>query len=376
MIKFWDYSLEYKILRKKIIGNIDNVLKSGDLIFGKQIKLFEKNFIKKNKSKFGIALNSGTDAIYIALKSLNIGINDEVITVSNTAIPTIAAIKNTGAKVLFVDVNDDYLINTNKIEEKITKNTKAIVVVHLYGQPCDIKNLLKLSKKYKIDIVEDCAQSFGAKFQNKIVGNFGAFGCFSFYPTKILGTYGDGGFLTTNNKLLYEKAKRIRFYGIETSNPKKKFYNEYYSNENGTNSRLSEIQSSILNIKIKNINKDIKRRREIAKIYFSNLKNTELILPRNKRECFDVYHLFVVRHKKRDEIIKNIQKKVEIKIHYKYPNHKMKAYCNYVCGKCNCLSNTELFSQQIFSLPLYPELTNKKIFIIIKILKKILNKSI
>jgi aminotransferase EvaB len=140
MIKFWDYSIEYKYLRKKIINGIDKVLKSGDLLFGREIKLFEKNFIKKNRSKFGIALNSGTDAIYIALKSLNIGANDEVITVSNTAIPTVAAIQNTGAKVLFVDVNDDYLINTNKIEEKITKNTKAIVAVHLYGQACDINN--------------------------------------------------------------------------------------------------------------------------------------------------------------------------------------------------------------------------------------------
>jgi len=373
MIKFWDYAIEYKELKKKILNNIDKVLKSGDLIFGRQIKLFEKSFIKKNKSKFGIALNSGTDAIYIALKSLNIGANDEVITVSNTAIPTVAAIKNTGAKVLFVDVNDDYLIDTNKIEEKITKNTKAIVVVHLYGQACDINHLLKLSKKYKIDIIEDCAQSFGAKFQNKIVGNFGTFGCFSFYPTKILGTYGDGGFLTTNNKLLYEKTKRIRFYGIESSNPKKEFYNEYYSYENGTNSRLSEIQSSILNIKINKIDKDIKRRREIAEIYFSNLKDTGLILPRRRKDFFDVYHLFVVRHQKRDEIIKNVRKKIEIKIHYKYPNHKMQAYSDYVCEKCNCLSKTELFSKEIFSLPLYPELTNKKIFKIIEILKKTVN---
>lgn len=373
MIKFWDYAIEYKGLRKKIINNIDKVFKSGDLIFGRQIKLFEKSFIKKNKSKFGIALNSGTDAIYIALKSLNIGVNDEVITVSNTAIPTVAAIKNTGAKVLFVDVNDDYLIDTNKIEEKITKNTKAIVVVHLYGQACDINNLLKLSKKYKIDIIEDCAQSFGAKFQNKFVGNFGTFGCFSFYPTKILGTYGDGGFLTTNNKLLYEKAKRIRFYGIESSNPKKQFNNEYYSYENGTNSRLSEIQSSILNIKINKIDKDIKRRREIAEIYFSNLKGIGLTLPRRRKDFFDVYHLFVVRHQKRDEIIKSVRKEIEIKIHYKYPNHKMQAYSNYVCGKCNCLGKTESFSKEIFSLPLYPELTNTKVFKIIKVLKKTLN---
>lgn len=374
MIKFWDYRIEYKELRKKIINNIDNVFKSGNLIFGRQIKLFEKNFTKKNKSKFGIALNSGTDAIYIALKSLNIGANDEVITVSNTAIPTIAAIKNTGAKVLFVDINDDYLININKIEEKITKNTKAIVVVHLYGQACDIKNLLKLSKKYKIDIIEDCAQSFGAKFQNKIVGNFGTFGCFSFYPTKILGTYGDGGFLTTNSKLLYEKAKRIRFYGIESSNRKKEFYNQYYSYENGTNSRLSEVQSAILNIKLNKIDKNIKRRREIAEIYFSNLNHTGLILPRKNRDCFDVYHLFVVRHNKRNEIIKDIKKKIEIKIHYEYPNHKMHAYSNYVCKNCNCLGKTELFSKQIFSLPLYPELKNEEVFKIIKILKETLNK--
>jgi dTDP-4-amino-4,6-dideoxygalactose transaminase len=199
------------------------------------------------------------------------------------------------------------------------------------------------------------------------------FGCFSFYPTKILGTYGDGGFLTTNNKLLYKKAKRIRFYGIESYNPKKQFYNEYYSYENGTNSRLSEIQSSILNIKINKIDKDIKRRREIAEIYFSNLKDIGLTLPRRRKDFFDVYHLFVVRHQKRDEIIKSVRKEIEIKIHYKYPNHKMQAYSNYVCEKCNCLGKTESLSKEIFSLPLYPELTNTKVFKIIKVLKKTLN---
>ena len=174
---------------------------------------------------------------------------DEVITASNTAIPTVSAIVNSGAKPVLVDINDDYLIDIDKLKKAITSKTKAIIPVHLYGKPCEIDKVLNICKKRKIHLIEDCAQSQGAKFKNKYVGTFGSFGCFSFYPTKILGAYGDGGFILTNSFDAYKKIKRLRFYGIETVE-NSKFKNEYYANENGVNSRLDEIQASILNNKL------------------------------------------------------------------------------------------------------------------------------
>ena len=227
MIKAWSYIEEYKGLRKKILKSIDRTLKSGQIFFGKEVQKFEKRFIKENNLKYGVAVGSGTDALYIALLGLGIKQDDEIITVSNTAIPTISAIRSCGAKVRFVDIDYDYLINTNKIEKCISKNTKAIIPVHLYGQACDMEKICKIAKKYKLKIIEDCAQAQGAKFKNKYVGSFGDAGCFSFYPTKILGAYGNGGFISTNSKKLFQKARRIRFYGIEQLVKKNKFIKKF-----------------------------------------------------------------------------------------------------------------------------------------------------
>ena len=181
---------------------------------------FDANFIKKYKAKYGVAVGSGTDALFIALKSLGIKNGDEVITAANTAIPTISAIRNVGAIPKLVDIGDDYLIDVSKIRKEISKKTKAIIPVHLYGQTCNMDEINKISKRYKLKIIEDCAQSQGSKFKNKYCGTLGELGCFSFYPTKILGAYGDGGFILTNDYDLYKKIKRIRFYGIETLDKK------------------------------------------------------------------------------------------------------------------------------------------------------------
>ena len=167
MIKSWEYKNEYNYLKKKILASIDKTLKSGKLFFGNELNKFEKNFLKINKSKYGVAVASGTDAIYLSLKALNIGQNDEVITVANTAIPTVSAIKNTGASVKFIDIKEDYLMNVNEIEKIITKKTKAIIPVHLYGQSCEMDKIIKIAKKYKIKAIEDCAQAQGATFKKK-----------------------------------------------------------------------------------------------------------------------------------------------------------------------------------------------------------------
>ena len=371
MINFWSYKDEYKKYRNKFNKFFDQTLKSGQIFFGPNLKDFEYEFLKKYKSKYGVAVGSGTDALLISLMSINIKNDDEVITASNTAIPTISAIVNSGARPVLVDIKEDYLIDTDKIEKKITKKTKAIIPVHLYGKSCDMDKIIKISNKYKLSIIEDCAQSQGAKFNNKFVGTFGSLGCFSFYPTKILGGYGDGGFILTNNFKLYSNIKKIRFYGIDTIDKKNNFYNKYYANINGLNSRLDEINSKILNFKLSKIDKFILQRRNIAKIYDKELKNTGLKLPIINNNKFDVYHLYTVFHKKRDLIIKKLLKeKIQSRIIYPFPIHKMKAYSNYFTNEKYDVS--EIKSKGIFSLPLYPELDIKDVKIICRKLKKIL----
>jgi len=371
MINFWSYQAEYKKNRNKINRLIDQTLKKGQIFFGQNLHDFENNFAKKYNSKYAIGVSTGTDALLISLMSLNIKKGDEIITAANTAIPTISAIVNSGAKPVITDVSHDYLIDVNKIEKQITNKTKAIIPVHLYGKPCDMDKIISISKKYRINIIEDCAQAQGAKYKNRFVGTFGNLGCFSFYPTKILGGYSDGGLILTNNFNLYSKIKAIRFYGIDTVNKKNRFYNKYYSNLNGVNSRLDEINSKILDFKLKKIDSFINKRRSIAKIYNKELKNTSLILPSLEKEKFDVFHLYTVYHKKRDLIIKKLLKeKIQTRIIYPYPIHKMKGYSKYFAnGKFKI---SEIKSKGIFSLPLYPELKVKDVKTICNKLKKIL----
>tara|TARA_B100000780_G_scaffold279086_1_gene255462 strand:+ start:3339 stop:4466 length:1128 start_codon:yes stop_codon:yes gene_type:complete len=374
MIEYWNYLNEYKIEKKKILNSVDRVFKSGTLLLGDELKTFEKNYCKFNKVKYGLGVANGTDALFIALKSLNIGKNDEVITVSNTAIPTVAAITNAGAKVKFADIGKDYLIDTNKIKNLINKKTKAIIPVHLFGQMCEMDTIIRIAKKYNLKVIEDCAQATGATYKGKKAGTLGDVGCHSFYPTKILGAYGDGGFLTTNNKKLFEKMHRFRFYGIDTLGVNKKWKNKYYSIDHGINSRLSEVQSSILNLKLNKLPKSIKRRREIAKKYFQGLKNTNLELPLVNNDNFHVYHIFEVAHPKRDLIIKKMKNKnINLSIHYQYPIHRMNGY-KYLNNKQNALKETDDKSKKIFSLPIYPLLKNNEIDIIINNLKEIILK--
>ncbi len=371
MINFWSFEEEYRKYKPVFNRIINNTLKKGLIFFGPNLNQFEKKFTKKYKSKFGIAVRSGTDALMISLMALNLKKGDEVITASNTAIPTISAIVNSGAKPVLVDIKKDYLLDTSKIEKKITKKTKVIIPVHLYGQSCDMDEIMRISKKYKLNIIEDCAQAQGAKYKNKFVGTFGSFGCFSFYPTKVLGGYSDGGFILTNNFKLYSLVKKIRFYGIDTVNKKNKFYNKYYSNVHGLNSRLDEINSKILDFKLDKIDNFISRRRTIAKLYDKELKNTNLILPTKNKDKFDVYHLYTVFHKKRNLIVnKLLQQKIKTRVIYPFPIHKMKGYSTFFKKDKHMIS--EIASKGIFSLPLYPELSLKKVKIICIALKKIM----
>ena len=373
MIKFWSYQTEYKNIRKKLLKSIDTTIKKGSIFFGKQLEFFEKSFIKQNKGNYGAAVGSGTEALIIALKLFNIKKGDEVITVSNTAIPTISAIINVGGKPKFADIGNDYLIDVNKIEKLISKKTKVIIPVHLYGQSCEMNKINKIAKKYKLKVIEDCAQAQGAKYKGKFVGTLGDVGCFSFYPTKILGAYGDGGFLLTKKFDLYKKIKRLRFYGIETVDKKNKFFNKYYANENGINSRLDEIQSTILNIKLKNVNNHINKRKKIAKFYIDRLKKTSLMLPTEALDKKHVYHLFTIYHPKGNEIIKKMMlKKIQLRKIYPFPIHLMKAYRTITKVDNKTLKNTLHKSKGIFCLPLYPDLKVSEMNKIVNSLNNIL----
>jgi aminotransferase EvaB len=374
MIKYWEYSKEYKNLRSKILYKIDKVFKSGKLFFGKELLKFENIFLRYNKANYGLGVGNGTDALIIALKSFDIGSGDEVITVANTAIPTIAAIVNVGAKPVFVDVNENYLIDVSKIESKITKNTKAIIPVHLFGQMCDMKKIIAISKKYKLLVIEDCAQSCGAIYKNKKSGTIGDAGTFSFYPTKVLGSYADAGFIIYKKKKFFQKARRLRFYGLEINNKKNKWNNKYYSFESGINSRLNEIQSCILNIKIKFLEKFIKQRIKIANFYSKNLKNLELNELKPNKDNRNVFHIYPILVNNRDKLIRRLkEKKINVNVNYPIPIHKMKAYKKFVCEGCDCLTFTEKYAKKLISLPIYPDLKNNalhKIVNEIKILTK------
>ena len=383
MIKVWDYIPEYKKHRKEFLNAIDEVFKSSTLIFGPKLSEFEKKFKKYVGTKYGLGVGNGTDALYIAMKALDIGVGDEVITTSNTAVPTVTAIVNAGATPVFVDVDKYYLINAELIKRKITKKTKAIIPVHLYGQACDMDAINKIAKKNNIHIIEDCAQSHGAEYKGKKTGSLGDVGCFSFYPTKILGTYGDAGFITTNSEKIFDKMMRIRFLGMERKKMSSGHWNgQYYAVEHGTNSRLDEIHAAILLIKLKNLHKSIQKRRKIAEIYNRELKNTDLVLPETNKKNKHAYYVYVVQHKDRDKIMSELIKKdIHLNISYPWPIHIMEPYKKFTkrmsCSECNkckftCLDNTSLFSKKIFSLPMYPELTLKDQLYTIKSIKKIL----
>ena len=358
----WSYLEDYKKNKEKILKISDRVFGSGNLILSKEVLNFENNFSKFTNSNYGIGVNSGTDAIQIALMSIGIKRGDEVLTVSNTAVPTVSAIISCNARPVFVDVNEeDFLINTKLIEKKITKRTKAIIPVNLYGQSANYESIKKISKKYNLKIIEDCAQSTGAFYKNKPTGSLGDLGAFSFYPTKNLGGYGDGGMIVTKNNKFYLNCKKLRKYGM-TKN--------YYAEIHGINSRLDEIQAAILNFQLTKLKSNIIKRRKIAKIYNENIKTPYLQLPIENKDNYHSYYVYVVKHPQRKKIMHFLKdNNIFCNISYPYPIHSMKAY-RYLNEKNDNLKITNKLSKQIFSLPMYPELSNLKLEKIINIINK------
>jgi hypothetical protein len=324
MIEYENLRLANEKLFNKYKESFSEFLNSGWFILGDQVKKFEENFASFCNVKHCIGVASGLDALILAIDAYKFPKNSEIIVPSNTYIATILAIVRNGFKPVLVepDINT-YNIDPNKIEEKITKNTRAIIVVHLYGKACNMDKICSIANKYDLKIIEDVAQAHGAKFKDKIVGSFGI-GCFSFYPTKNLGALGDAGAITTNDENLAKMFRSLRNYGSAI---------KYYNDELGYNSRLDEIQAGFLSLKLKILDDITNHKRELAKIYLEDLDD-RFIKPIVDRDHFDVYHIFNIRHKNRDEL-KNylLENGVKTEIHYPLPPHRQKSMQGIIEGQ-------------------------------------------
>lgn len=357
MITFVDLQAEYAEISQEIAQAIQRVLKRGWFILGGEGERFEEEFSKYVGAKYGIGVNSGSDALFLGLKAVGVGKGDEVITVSHTFISTADAIVRNGAKPVFVDIYPDtYCIDVSKIEEKITGRTKAILPVHLYGHPADMEPIMELARKYRLFVVEDACQAHGAEYKGKKVGSIGDLGCFSFYPIKNLGAYGDGGMVVTADEELAGKLRMLRNYG----QPQK-----YHHDFVGVNSRLDEIQASILRVKLKHLDEWNGKRRRVAKLYDELLRNSHIIKPVEKEYAKHVYHLYVIRCKERDRLQQHlIANGIQTQIHYPIPVHRQKAYQG-LAADTN-LEITKRICHEILSLPMYPFLGKDEVKTIVQ----------
>lgn len=358
MIKFLDLGKLNERFRNEIDDKIRQVIDSGWYLMGKQNETFCENFAKYCGVKYALGVANGLDALKLIIKAYGFGEGDEIIVPANTYIASIIAISDNGCTPVLVepDINN-YNIDPNLIEEKITDKTKAILVVHLYGQAVDMERIWKIANKYNLKIIEDSAQAHGAIYQGKRVGGLGDASGFSFYPGKNLGALGDAGAITTNDKNLYETCKALGNYGSH-----KKYENLY----KGINSRLDEIQAALLDVKLPFLDEDNARRREIATYYRNNIKNALLTLPTSSAEDSHVWHVFVVRCNERDRFQQYLNEKgIQTIIHYPTPPHKQPAYREW-----NDLSFpiTEKVHNEVISIPISPVMTDEEIQYVVDVI--------
>lgn len=350
MIPILDSKRQYATIANDVEKEVLEVLRSGSYILGKHNKALETELAEFIGVEHAITLNSGTDALHLALRALDIGAGDEVITVAFTFVATTEAIGIVGAKPVFVDIDPDtFNIDVEKIENAITPKTKAILPVHLYGQPCNMSVIKEIAEKHNLFVIEDACQAIGAKYKDKMVGSFGDIGCFSFYPTKNLGAMGDGGLLTTNSQTIKDRVIALRNHGGAV---------RYYHDEIGVNSRLDEVQAAILRVKLKHINEWNKKRRENAYRYnelFANCADVQT--PTEIDDSYCVYHQYTVKIPNRDNIHKMLQEKgIGAMLYYPVPLHLQKVHSYLNVGK-GSLPVTEKNTELVISLPMFPELT-------------------
>jgi dTDP-4-amino-4,6-dideoxygalactose transaminase len=353
MIKAFDYLRGYEPIRDEVETAIRRVLSSGQLILGPEGEAFEQEFAAYVGTRSAVGVGSGTDAIVIALRALGIGPGDEVITVAHTAAATVGAVREVGAAARLVDIDHrSMLIDPGQIEGSLGPRTRAILPVHLYGRPADIHAIQTIARRHGLPIIEDCAQAHGARIAGRHVGTFGAIGCFSFYPTKNLGAFGDGGLCVTDDPQLAARMRSLRFHGFDARR---------LAQVEGINSRLDEIQAAILRVKLQRLDAWLCSRRRIAQQYLGLLADADLVLPETDPGTEHAWHLFVLRTSRRDHLIDVLrQSGIGYGIHYPVPVHQMPAYASLSYGP-GALPVTERAAREVLSLPLYPELSPEEV---------------
>jgi dTDP-4-amino-4,6-dideoxygalactose transaminase len=344
---------QYLAHKDDIDAAISRVLNKGWYILGEESQAFEAEFASYIGTAHAIGVGSGTEALQIALEACRIGRGDEVITVAHTAVATVSAIESVGATPVLVDIaSDSYTLDPSRLEAAITPRTKAIIPVHLYGQPADLDPILEIARAHGLRVIEDCAQAHGATYKTRRVGTFGDIACFSFYPTKNLGAIGDGGAVVTNDSQLAERAVLLRQYG---------WADRYISSIPGRNSRLDELQAGILRVKLPHLDADNEARARLAKAYDEGLSGIGLKLPSRRADVQHVYHLYVVRSPRRDDLRSFLKsRQIGALVHYPLPVHLQPAYLSRLPGSDD-LPETERAAREILSLPIYPELSESQV---------------
>jgi dTDP-4-amino-4,6-dideoxygalactose transaminase len=352
---------QYLAHQAGIDAAISRVLASGYYVLGTEVKAFESEFAAYANSKHCIGVGSGTEALHVAIRALGIGPGDEVITTAHTAVATVSAIELAGATPVFADIDPKYFtLDPALVERAISPKTKAIIAVHLYGQPADLTAFSDVAKRRGLKLIEDCAQAHGALHQGRRVGSVGDIAAFSCYPTKNLGAIGDGGMIVTSDDALATQCKLLREYG---------WAERYVSHISGFNSRLDELQAAILRVKLPALDADNEKRRKIAAIYDAELASLPIELPARRPETEHVFHLYVLRARTRDRLQEHLKAAgVGALIHYPVPIHQQKAYLNKVRGG-ESLPETERAAREVLSLPMYPELSLAEVTSVVDALK-------
>lgn len=352
-VPFIDLKRGYQALQPEIEQGIQSVLTSGYFILGEQVKALETAFAAYCGAQYAVGVASGTDALHLALRACGIGYKDEVITVANTCVPTITAIAQADATPVFVDINPDtFTLDPNQIEQAITPLTKAILPVHLYGRCADMAPILDIACHYGLRVIEDCAQAHGATYQGVKAGSLGNAGCFSFYPTKNLGAFGDGGMVVTNDSKIAHQVRLLRSYGEIT---------RYQHQIKGFNSRLDEIQAAVLLAKLPYLDRANALRGKIAAVYRQEFQETGICCPEDVPGYGHIYHLYVVRVANRDYFRAFLDERdIATLVHYPTPIPLQPAYSEFAAVMPN-LPETEQASREIVSLPIFPEITESEV---------------
>jgi dTDP-4-amino-4,6-dideoxygalactose transaminase len=348
-----DLTAQYRSIQSEIDAAMSHVLARGNFILGEEVSAFEQEFAAYCGVTFGIGVATGTDALFLALRACEIGPGDEVITSAHTAVGTVTAIELTGARPILVDVdNRTFTLDPGQVEEKITSRTRAIIPVHLYGCPANLGPINELAAPGNIHIVEDCAQAHGAYYQERKVGSWGHLSAFSFYPTKNLGAYGDGGMVLTGDPDMADRLSMLRQYGWK---------NRYVSEIKGVNSRLDDLQAAVLQVKLRHLDEWNLRRQSLARLYDEVLEGCDLELPVVPEYAVHVFHQYVIRSKGRDQLRAFLaERSIRTAIHYPVPIHLQPAFKDLGYGPGD-FPNTEQLTNEILSLPMYPEMTEESV---------------